>query len=204
MAWNASGQLSEGCSCNVICPCWFGVKELMVMDQGWCDSTFLFQVNQGNSDGVDLAGRTVVVCADFPGPTLFDGNATVRLYIDDGASADQHRELEGIFSGAKGGPMEILAGLATKLLPTQIAKFDIQAENGNITASVGSYGVIKSNPMNDEAGRPVVIQNAGFAQLLQLGDPQVAPSGHRWTDPDLPRAFDTVSGARTTFAWSES
>ena len=121
MAWNVSGELVEACSCNVMCPCWFGVKELMVMDQGWCDGTLLFRVNQGSSEGVDLSGRNVVVALDMPGPTMFDGNGTARLYIDDEASADQQRELESVFSGAKGGPTEILAGLLTTLLPTQTA-----------------------------------------------------------------------------------
>ena len=202
MAWNVSGRLSEACSCNVACPCWFGVKELMVMDQGWCDTTFLFEVSQGNSDGVNLSGRTVVVAADFPGPTILDGNGTARLYIDAGANADQKRELEGIFSGAKGGPMEILAGLMTTLLPTQSVTIDVQEDGDNISATVGSYGVIKSQPMKDEAGQPTVVQNAMLFQHLQLSDPQVAPSGHRWTDPDLPRVFDSISGARATFSWS--
>ena len=92
MAWNVSGELVEACSCNVMCPCWFGVKELMVMDQGWCDGTLLFRVNQGSSEGVDLSGRNVVVALDMPGPTMFDGNGTAWLYIDDEASADQQRE----------------------------------------------------------------------------------------------------------------
>ena len=202
MAWNVSGELVEACSCNVMCPCWFGVKELMVLDQGWCDGTLLFRVNQGSSEGVDLSGRNVVVALDMPGPTMFDGNGTARLYIDDEASADQQRELESVFSGAKGGPMEILAGLLTTLLPTQTAGIQIHDEGGNLTITVGSYGVIKSNPLNDEAGNPTVIQNAMFAQALQLSDPQVAPSGHRWTDTDMPRAFDTKSGGRATFSWS--
>jgi len=132
MAWNVSGRLSEACSCNVACPCWFGVKELMVMDQGWCATTFLFEVGQGNSDGVNLSGRTVVVAADFPGPTILDGNGTARLYIDAGANADQKSELEGIFSGAKGGPMAILAGLMTTLLPTQSVTIDVQEDGDNI------------------------------------------------------------------------
>ena len=204
MAWDVKGQLSEACSCNVACPCWLGIKELMVMDQGWCDTTFLFQVEQGNSEGVELAGRIVVVAGDFPGPTLMDGNGTIRLYIDDGATADQHRELEGIFSGAKGSPMEILAGLATTLLPTKTAKIEVEDDGGNLTVKVGDFGVIKSNPMTDEAGRPIVVQNAMLFQHLQFGDPQIAPSGHRWTDPDLPRPFDTISGSRTTFELSGS
>ena len=202
MAWNVSGQTVEACSCNVVCPCWFGVKELMIMDQGWCDTTLLFRVRGGDADGVNLAGRIVVVGADFPGPTILDGNATARLYIDDGASADQQRELEGIFSGAKGGPMEILAGLITTLLSTQTVRIDVQEDGGNLSISVGNLGVIKSHPLNDEAGRPTVIQNAMFFQQMQLSDPQVAPSGHRWSDPDLPRAFETKSGGLATFNWS--
>jgi len=133
-----------------------------------------------------------------------DGNGTIRLYIDDGATVDQHRGLEGIFSGAKGSPMEILAGLATTLLPTKTAKIEVEDDGGNLTVKVGDFRVIKSNPMTDEAGNPTVVQNAMLFQHLQLGDPQIAPSGHRWTDPDLPRPFDTISGARTTFAWSGS
>ena len=202
MAWNVSGQLVEACSCNVMCPCWFGVKELTIMDQGWCDNTFLFRVRQGSSDGVSLSGRTVVVAGDFPGPTILDGNGTVRLYIDDRASASQRRELEGIFSGAKGGPMEILAGLMSKVLPTQTARIAVQEDGGNISATVGNFGVIKSQPMKDAAGQPTSIQNAMLAQGLQLGDIQVAPSGHRWSDPAMPRAFDTKSGAVASFNWS--
>ena len=202
MAWNVNGQLVEACSCNVMCPCWFGVKELMVMDQGWCDSTLLFRVREGSSDGVNLGGRTVVIATDFPGPTLLDGNGTIRLYIDDDASPDQQREMEAIFSGAKGGPMEILAGLVTNVLPTQTAKIAVQEEAGNLTIGVGNFGVIKSQPLNDEAGQPTVIRNAMFAQHLQLSDPQVAPSGHRWSDPEMPRAFETKSGALATFNWS--
>src|ERR671919_2637334 len=99
MAWNLTGQLVETCSCNMLCPCWFGVKELMVMDQGWCASTLLFRIQQGSSDGVNLGGRTVVLALDFPGPTLLDGSGTARLYVDEEAGADQRGELEAICSG---------------------------------------------------------------------------------------------------------
>ena len=68
MGWNLSGELIETCSCDPHCPCWFGVQELMKMDQGWCDNALLFRVEGGESNGIDLAGRTVVVGADFPGP----------------------------------------------------------------------------------------------------------------------------------------
>ena len=75
---------------------------------------------------------------------------------------------------------------------------------GDLTATVGNLGVIKSQPMKDEAGRPTSIQNAMLAEGFQLGYIQVAPSGHRWSDPDMPRAFDTTSGALANFDWSGS
>ena len=113
MAWNLTADFIETCSCNMLCPCWYGVRELMVMDQGWCASTWLLRVQQGQADGVNLGGRILAIALDFPGPTLYDGNGTARLYLDDGASADQRRELEAIFQGTKGGPMAILGGLVT-------------------------------------------------------------------------------------------
>ena len=91
MTWHLTGQLIETCSCNMFCPCWFTVQELMIMDQGWCASAIAFRVRDGQSDGVELGDRTVVFAVDFPGPTLFDGNATARLYIDAGASDEQRR-----------------------------------------------------------------------------------------------------------------
>src|SRR5882724_7258544 len=102
MAWTIRAEMIETCSCNMLCPCWYGVKELMIMDQGWCASAILFRIREGNADGVILSGRTLVHVVYFPVPTLFDRNVTARVYSDDGAIADQRRELEAIFQGKKG------------------------------------------------------------------------------------------------------
>ena len=95
------------------------------MDQGWCAGPLLFSIEQGESDGVELGGTTVVVVPFFPGPTLFDGNGTGRVYIESGATAEQQRELEAIFQGRKGGPMEVFGGLVSKWLPTQLTKIEL-------------------------------------------------------------------------------
>jgi len=191
----------------MLCPCWYGVQELMVMDQGWCASAWLLRVQQGSADGVDLSGRTVALALDFPGPTLYDGNGTARLYIDDAASADHCRELEAIFQGTKGGPMEILAGLVTKWLPTQVAKIDFQEKGGTLTATVDGFGQMKSQRLTNEAGQPTTMQNTGFTTALQFENraAQLAPSsGTHWSDPDMPRQFETKSGAVTKFTWRVS
>ncbi|MFQ5788945.1 MAG: DUF1326 domain-containing protein [Acidobacteriota bacterium] len=204
MAWNLSAEIVETCSCNMLCPCWFAVQDLMLMDRGWCAGTFFFRIRDGRSGAADLGGRTVVVTFDFPGPTLFDGNATARVHIDEGATADQRRELEAIFQGKKGGPMEILAALITNWLPTVSSKLDMQDDGETLTAKVGDFGRIESEVLKNEAGAPMTLQNAGFAVALQFQNQtfKLAPSGTKWSDPGMPHQFETRSGARSNVSWS--
>jgi hypothetical protein len=191
----------------MLCPCWYGVKELMVMDQGWCASALLLRIRQGTSDSVNLGGRTLAMVFVFPGPTLYDGNATGGLYMEDTATAEQRRELEAIFQGKKGGPMGALAGLIPKWLPSQTTPIAVREENDTIHATVGSVGQIQSQRLKNEAGQQMTMQNVGFAVVFQF-DKQtaaLAPSaGTRWADPDMPRQWESRSGAVGTFTWSGS
>jgi len=205
MAWKLSGQLIETCSCNMLCPCWFAVPELMTMDRGWCAGTLLFRIQAGQSDGVDLRGRTVVIVNYFPGPTLFDGNGTARVHVDDRAGADHKRELEAIFQGKKGGPMAILGGLVSKWLPTESSRIDISEDGDSLVAKVDGTGEIRSKLLRDEAGRIMSLQNSGFAAALQFDNLtfHLAPSsGTRWSDGGLPHMLEAKSGARATCTWS--
>jgi hypothetical protein len=206
MAWSVTAELVESCSCNMLCPCWFAVKELMVFDREYCATPLLFRIQKGNADGVDIGGLSVVVAIDFPGPTLFDGNATARLYISDAASAEQRRRLEPIFQGKTSGPMEIIASFVSTWKPTAFASIDIHEEDGTLTANVGEFGQIKSHLLKNEAGSPMTMSNVGFALALQFDNhaAQLAPSASHWRDPAMPREFETRSGARAICRWSVS
>jgi hypothetical protein len=204
MAWTITAEMVETCSCNMLCPCWYGIKELMIMDQGWCASVWLFRIRQGDADGVNLDGRTLSMWDYFPGPTLLDGNGTGRLYIDYAASVEQRRALEAIFQGKKAGPPQIIGGLITTWLPTQMVKVDVREENGTLTATIGSIGQIKSQRLANEAGQPMIMQNTGLTTALQFDNraAQLAPgTGTRWSDPVLPQHFELKSGAAATFTW---
>jgi hypothetical protein len=194
----------ETCSCNMLCPCWYGVQELMVMDQGWCASPILFRLRDGTADGVNLGGLTLALALFFPGPTLYDGNATARLYLEETATAEQRSALAPIMQGQRGGPMQVLAGLITTWLPTQTAPITVQEANGTVQATVGNIGQINSRRLKNEAGLTMTMQNVGFAVALQFDrqTAELAPSaGTRWADPDLPRQWESRSGAVGTFTW---
>lgn len=197
MPWNIQGQVIETCSCNMLCPCWYGVKELMVMDRGWCNTTQWYLIQGGRSSEVDLGTRTVVLTMDFPGPTLFDGNGTGRLYIDDGASAEQRRELEGIFQGKKGGAPELFGSIVANWLPTKQGRIDID-KGDKTTARVAGVGQVESNLLKDESGRVMTAQNLGFASFFNADglNTQLAPSSAQWSDSDLPHPMEHRSGAR--------
>jgi hypothetical protein len=206
MTWNLSGKMVESCSCNMLCPCWFGVKELMIMDKGYCAGPILFRIQSGDVDGTDLKGRDVVMAFDFPGPTIFDGNATSRLYIDEAANEDQLKILEAIFQGKRGGPMEMISSFSSKWLPTRSTNMDINDDGNNLTASVGSFGKIKSEQLKNESGRTMTLHGAGFASAFQMEGETfaLAPSDSHWSDPDLPHQFSTRSGAVAKFSWRGS
>ncbi len=103
MAWSIRGRSLELCNCKQFCPCWLGPTG--EPDQGWCGAAFGYDIKEGTSDGVDLGGCQVALGFEWPG-NFFEGNGSARLYVDESASAEQRRELEAIFGGKKGGPLE--------------------------------------------------------------------------------------------------
>ena len=119
----------------------------------------------------------------------------------DSATQEQAQALEDIFSGSKGGPFERFATLVTNRLPAQTASIKVVEDSDSIVVTVGDFGEIKSQPMKSEAGKPVMIENAGPLRIERV---QIAPSASQWSDPDMPRSFQTKSGGVGNFAWSGS
>ena len=111
--------------------------------------------------GVALDGREVLLTVDFPGPTLFEGNATGRLFVDEGVDDDQQRELEEIFQGRRGGPMENIAPLVSTWLPTQRAKVAIEEEGETITVSAEGAGQMRSQLLRDPEGNGFTLRGVG-------------------------------------------
>ncbi len=103
--------------------------------------------------------------------------------------------------------MAIVGGLVTTWLPTQTTQIAIQEQGGTLTATVAGFGQVQSQRLTNEAGQPTIMQNTGFTTALQFDNQsaQLAPSGGtQWADSDMPRPFETKSGAVATFTWSVS
>lgn len=130
--------------------------------------------------------------------------STARLYIDNAADTNQHKQLENVFQGRKGGPMQMISGLLSKWLPTESSKIEVNDDGTNLTASVGSIGQIKSQQLKNQSGNPMILQGAGFASAFQMENDTftLAPSATQMSDPDIPHTISTKSGAVAKFSWS--
>jgi hypothetical protein len=205
MSWTIKGEFIEACSCNMLCPCWYGVQELMIMDQGWCASPWLIRIEKGESNGVDISGCNLALVSFFPGPTLFDGEGTGRVYLDKNNSDDQRRELEAIFTATRGGPLDVIGSLVSTWLSTIVTDISVSEKNGTISADIGDFGSIVSTRMVNEEGKTVALHDAGFALIWNFENniAEMAPSdGTNWHDPDFPVAWEGKSGAVGHFSWS--
>ena len=205
MTWKISGELIETCNCNMLCPCWFGQADLMLLDQGYCATSLLLRIREGMHDDVDLTGQNAIVGLHFPGPTLFDANGTGRLYIDEGASDAQAACLETILQGAAGGGMEVPASLLSTWLPTKRAAITVTENDEELTANVAGFGEMKSRRLVNDLGNKMKLQNAAFSLIFghEGHEGDLAPSdGTSWNDSDMPAAWVGRSGVAGEVKWA--
>jgi hypothetical protein len=103
VSWRIRGSYFESCNCDAICPC----RKVNGVPggrstHGECLGVLSWLIAEGSADGVDLSGQPVAMATrysdDEPGSPW-----TWVLYLDAGASDEQRRALEGIFTGRLGG-----------------------------------------------------------------------------------------------------
>ena len=103
MSWRIRGSYFEACNCDPICPCRRidgapGGRST----HGICMGVLSWLIEEGDTDGVDLAGLPVAMALrysdDEPGSPW-----TWVLYLDARAADDRRAALEEIFTGRYGG-----------------------------------------------------------------------------------------------------
>jgi hypothetical protein len=137
MAWSVSGRVIEHCNCNSICPC-FSSGLVRPGDYDRCVGFIAFQVDQGNADGVDLAGRSVVFLQNAPG-RMVEGGWEAGLIIDEGANEAQTEKLAGIFSGQLGGPLAAFGPLIADFKGVERAPISVSHDGGVHAITAGSF-----------------------------------------------------------------
>lgn len=135
MAWHLNGTYFENCSCDMVCPCTTSGLTRPA-DRERCQVVLAFHVNDGEIDGVDVGGTTVVVLADTP-RVMSDGNWRVGLVIDSAATEEQTSKLGSVFGGQLGGPMGMLRPLIGEVLGMEVAPIQYVDDGRRHSVRVG-------------------------------------------------------------------
>ncbi len=75
--WRMKGTYFKSCNCAPGCPCDF----MSPPTHGECEGFIGMRVDEGNFEGVSLAGAKWCVAFHWPGP-LHEGNGTLKPYFD--------------------------------------------------------------------------------------------------------------------------
>jgi hypothetical protein len=121
----------------------------------------VFHVDQGEVEGVDVSGLTVVPVAES-GRYMHEGNWKLGVLMDEAASDEQAEKLGAVFSGQLGGPMEGLAPLIGEQLGVERVPMELASENGHHKVTVGDKGTVEVDDVvsfGNESGEPATLTN---------------------------------------------
>ena len=134
MSWNLKGSYAETCSCELMCPCNLSLDHGATYD--FCRVTLVFNLSQGEIEGVDVSGLKVAAIADTP-KVMTEGNWRLGVFVDDGASDEQFDKLVQVFGGQLGGPMAALAPLVGEMLGVERASIEVSHDGLRHSVRVG-------------------------------------------------------------------
>ena len=199
--WWAEGELFESCNCNLLCPCHVSFRQPGTNPN--CDSIWAVNIESGRYGDVELAGLGVVAFAHCPGPTMFDGDWTAVLFIDDRATGPQRDALEAVFSGEAGGPWAGMARfyrdgkyVAIREMPLDIT---IDARSKSIKASDQLFMEVNAIRGADREGLATLsnLRNVihGPEHVLARSNFKVDAEGLSWEE-------ESKHGLYSKFKWS--
>lgn len=160
MSWKLNLSYFESCSCDVVCPCTSSFALPATHER--CRVALVFKVNDGEVDGTDVSGLSVVVVVDSP-QIMSEGNLRLGVFLDAAASDEQADKLGAVFSGALGGPMAALGPLVGETLGVERAPIEIRNDGLRHSVRIGDAVDIEVEdvvPLGSESGEPVKLVGA--------------------------------------------
>ncbi|HEX6481158.1 MAG TPA: DUF1326 domain-containing protein [Ktedonobacteraceae bacterium] len=177
--YNLDGTLLEACSCMAPCPCGIGEDP----DEGSCDAFYAYHIDQGQINGVDVSGLTLVEVAQIPG-NILAGNWRLVMYVDDRATAEQQEALLHAFGGKSGGPLADLARLIGEVVRSYPVPIEYRVEGGKGILRVGEVLDAEMAPYVDATGKPTTIHDTVFSTIPGSPAYVAKASHHRVNIPE--------------------
>lgn len=158
--YRLTGQILEACSCSTPCPCWIGEDP----DHGACDSFVAYHIEQGEVQGVDVSGLTLVKIVYIPG-NVFAGNWRAVVYVDAQGTPEQQQALIKVFNGELGGALADLAKLVSETLDVRIAPIEYRIQQAQGTISISDVLSAEMAPYRSAEGKPTKLVDSIFSTI---------------------------------------
>jgi hypothetical protein len=148
----------EVCSCETICPCFVAESP----DQGRCEVTVAWRIDQGLVGTTDVAGCTIAAVARIPGKPL-EGEWKAAVYIDENASEAQEKALLDVFTGQLGGAIADVASLIGEVVGVERTSITFEADNGKGVLKIGDIADASIEPFVTDEGTVTTLSNTLFS-----------------------------------------
>ncbi|NUR55345.1 MAG: DUF1326 domain-containing protein [Acidobacteria bacterium] len=158
--WRVSGEVLIACNCDWGCPCNFNARP----SKGFCQGGWIWMIDQGRVDAVDVGGLGTAVFATWPG-AIHEGGGRATGYIDDRADAQQRAALSRIVKGELGGPWGLFIRTYELAAPVA-ARFDVRLAQHGSRATIGDVVELElqkiRNPVTQAEVHPEFILPEGL------------------------------------------
>ncbi|MGH9409335.1 MAG: DUF1326 domain-containing protein [Vicinamibacterales bacterium] len=157
---SVSGDVLIACNCDWGCPCNFNAPP----SKGFCQGGWIWMIERGSVNDVDVSGRGVAVFAKWPA-AIHEGGGRAICYMDDRADAAQRGALSRMLRGELGGPWGLF--IKTYELAQPVAsRFDVRLEQYESRAKIGgevelTFETIR-NPVSHAEAHPEMLLPEGL------------------------------------------
>ena len=165
--WEVLANIAESCSCEIPCPCNFGLPTTLT-----CHGSRLIEITGGHMNGRPVAGISFVVTFDM-------GNWT-KLYVDESLSDDQFATFEALLPQAFAGFDRGKVGLVRS--PVEVERGD-----GRVRFSV-SESTVEMELLRGLDGEPIRI--SGLPSNMFFGYTQYRSRVHRHSSNQVEFSYD--------------
>jgi hypothetical protein len=182
--WFIKGIYNEACAAEGQCPFYFGRDK-----EGGCMYFMVIRILEGEVNGVDLSGVTVIyngMITYSKYEDLVQNGEEVAIYISDTATPDQREVLDPFVSNGMG------IYLIQKVFGIKYVKITIKEDDGSFHVKM-PFGEMKTQLTKGQDGTPVRIENHVYPVLTNL---RVCNSPF-WRYADYGRSFDYTNRCAT-------
>jgi len=160
MALQVKGDVLIACNCDWGCPCNFQAPP----SKGHCEGGWVWMIEQGQVDGVDVNGLGVALFAKWPG-AIHEGGGHAACYVDERANGVQRAALRKLLQGEIGGPWGIFSRTYDLAEPV-VAPFAVSLEAHGSKVKIGNFVELElqkmRNPVTQAEIHPEVVLPEGL------------------------------------------